>query len=390
MKKTYSNRITTLHESVTVAISSLARELKEQGKDVLSFSAGEPDFNTPEVVKEEAIRSIYDNFTHYTAVAGIPQLLEAICQKLQRENQLHYTPSEILVSCGAKHSLFNVFSALINKDDEVIIPVPYWVTYPELTNYFGGKNVFLQTHADNEFKITAKQLKEAITPNTKLLVLNSPSNPTGSIYSKKELQDIAEVLKDTNIWVLSDEIYERLIYGGEFVSAGSISHDMLERTITLNGLSKSVAMTGWRMGYLATKDATLRKLMVTLQSQSISNINSITQKASIAALDGRAEKSIVSMCEAFKERRDFATQKFSEIMGLSLTIPRGAFYLFINCAKVEPDSQKFCKELLEKELVAVVPGVAFGADGYFRFSFATDLNTIEKGIQRIANFCKSK
>lgn len=389
MEKVYSKKVENLSESITIAISTLARELKEQGKDILSFSAGEPDFDTPKVIKDEAIKAMDSGFTKYTAVAGIPDLLKAISLKLERDNNLKYETNEIVVSSGAKHSLYNVFESLINVGDEVIIPSPYWVTYPELVTYCGGKNVFIQTTQENNFKITKEQLRNAITNKTKILVLTTPSNPTGMVYSKEELEDIADALKDTNIWVISDEIYEKLVYDGKFISTASINSHMLERTITINGLSKSVAMTGWRMGYLATKDKNLRKLIVNLQSQSMSNINSITQKASIAALDGRAETDIENMKIAFKKRRDLACELFSKINGLKVSKPDGAFYLFINCESINKNSMQFCKDLLEREGVAVVPGIGFGMDGYFRFSFATDLDSIKKGIERIYKFCKS-
>ncbi len=385
----YASKVTNLSESITIAISNLARELKAQGRDILSFSAGEPDFDTPQVIKDEAIKAIQNGFTKYTAVAGIPELLQVISEKLLRENNLHYTPQEIVVNSGAKHSLFNVFQALIEKDDEVIIPSPYWVTYPELVTYSGGKNVFIETTQENRFKITPEQLKAAITPKTKILVLTTPSNPTGMLYSKAELERIAEILKNTNIWVISDEIYEKLIYDSTFTSCGSINQDMLERTITINGLSKAVAMTGWRMGYLATKDKKLRQLIINLHSQCVSNITSITQKAAIPALDGRADKDIQKMRQTFKERRDIAYKLFNEIQGLSVDLPDGAFYLFANCKAINSNSMQFSKDLLEKEGVAVVPGIGFGMEGYFRFSFATDLESIQKGIQRIANFCHS-
>ncbi len=387
MQSRYASRVNQLSESITIAISSLARELKAQGKDILSFSAGEPDFDTPRVIKDAAIAAIEQGFTKYTAVAGIPELLEVIAKKLERDNHLKYSTKEILVNSGAKHSLFNVFQALIDSGDEVIIPSPYWVTYPELVTFSGGTNVFIQTTQENHFKITKEQLKKALTSKTKMLVLTTPSNPTGMVYSKEELEGIAEVLKDTNVWVLSDEIYEKLIFDGAFVSPGSINADMLERTITINGLSKSVAMTGWRMGYLASKDQKLCKLINNLQSQSLSNINSITQKASIAALDGRADADIEKMRLAFKERRDFAYDKLNAIRNLNVSKPDGAFYLFVNCSAVSKDSMQFCKDLLEQAQVAVVPGIGFGMDGYFRFSYATDLQSIEKGIQRIADFC---
>lgn len=383
----YSKRVSNLSSSITIAISTLARELKAQGRDILSFSAGEPDFDTPKVIKDAAIKALEDGFTKYTAVAGIPELLDAIREKLLRDNQLSYTNDEIIVNNGAKHSLFNVFQALIDEGDEVIIPSPYWVTYPELVTYSGGKNIFIHTKEENKFKITKEELKAAITPKTKMLVLTTPSNPTGMVYSKEELEGLGEVLKGTNIWVVSDEIYEKLIYEGKFTSTASINADMMERTITINGLSKAVAMTGWRMGYLATKDKKLRSLINNLQSQSISNINSITQKASILGLNGSADEDIEKMRLAFKQRRDIAATKFNAISGLNVIVPDGAFYLFVNCSKIEQDSMKFCKELLEKEGVAVVPGIGFGMEGYFRFSFATDLASIERGIERIANFC---
>ena len=379
MQATYANRVVNLSESITIAISTLARELKAQGKDILSFSAGEPDFDTPQVIKNAAIEAIHSGFTKYTAVAGIPELLSAISEKLKRDNHLEYSTKEIIVSAGAKHSLFNVF----------IIPCPYWVTYPELVTFSNGKNVFIQTTQENNFKITKEQLKAAITPKTKMLVLTTPSNPTGMVYSKAELEGIAEVLKGTNIWVLSDEIYEKLVYDGAFVSAGSVSADMLERTITINGVSKAVAMTGWRMGYLATKDQKLCKLINGFQSQSFSNINSITQKASILGLNGSADKDIETMRLAFKERRDFACEKLNAIKVLKVSKPDGAFYLFVNCSALAQDSMEFCKNMLEKVGVAVIPGIGFGMDGYFRFSFATDLASIKTGIQRIEQFCAS-
>lgn len=386
----YSHRIESLSESMTIAISTLARELQAKGKDVLSFSAGEPDFDTPQAIKEEAIKAIESGFTKYTSVAGIPALLEAIAGKLARENALSYESKEIIVSNGAKHSLFNIFQALIEAGDEVIIPAPYWVSYPELVTYSGGKNVFIETNDESGFKITPAQLKAAITPKTKALVLTSPSNPTGAVYSRAELEALAEVLRDTSVWVISDEMYEKLVYGVEFVSVASISEDMLRRTITVNGLSKSAAMTGWRLGYLACKDKRLIKLMDNLQSQCTSNINSITQKAAIAGFDGRIDAEVERMRQEFERRRDYAVSALNAIPGLSVIKPEGAFYLFINAKNLERDSMKFCKALLEEEGVAVVPGIGFGMEGYFRFSFATSLENIQEGIRRIARFCERR
>lgn len=391
MDAKYAFRAELLSESATIAITSLARELKAQGKDILSFSAGEPDFDTPKAVRDEAVRALNSGFTRYTAVGGIPELLQAISLKLERDNALHYDTNEILVSNGAKHSLFNVFQSLLDDGDEVIIPAPYWVSYPELVKYCGGCNVVLQTDESTNFKITAKQLKEAITQKTKILVLNSPANPTGMVYAKSELQEIADVLKDSNVWVVSDEIYEKLIYDTEFHSIASLNSNMLERTIVVNGLSKAAAMTGWRVGYIACKDKKLLKYINNLQSQCTSNINSITQKASIVALNGYCDADIEEMRLAFKERMESAYKQFSTLPGFSLLKPQGTFYLFVNIsglARFGGDSMMFCKELIEKEGVALVPGSAFGKDGYVRFSFACSLEQIAQGIERIARFTK--
>jgi len=385
-----SDRIQTLSPSLTIAISSLARDLKAQGKDILSFSAGEPDFATPQGIKDAAIQAINEGFTQYTAVPGIPELLEAVATKLQRDNGLTYAPSDIIVSNGAKQSLFNLFQAVLNEGDEVIIPAPYWVTYPELVKYASATPITIDTDEINGFKITAEQLKNAITPKTKMIILTTPSNPTGSVYSKEELEALAEVLKGTDIIVASDEMYEKLVFGIEFVATASISEDMYQRTVTINGLSKSVAMTGWRFGYLATPNKELIAAMNKLQSQSTSNINSITQKAAIPALLGEVDTEIEQMRRAFEGRCDEAVKLFNEIDGLSVLKPQGAFYLFVNIKDISHDSIAFCKELLQATGVAVVPGIGFGSEGYFRFSFATDMTTIREGIRRIEKFVKSK
>ncbi len=386
-----ASRMDKLSPSVTLAITALAGELKAQGKDILSFSAGEPDFDTPQVVKEAAIKALENGQTKYTAIAGITPVKEAIVTKLKRDHGLEYKAEDIIVSNGAKHSLFNVFQALLDEGDEVIIPSPYWVTYPDQVKYSDGVPVFIETDDSTGFKITATQLKNAITPKTKVLVLTTPSNPTGSVYTKEELESIAEVLKGTKIVVLSDEMYEKLMYNGKkFVSVASISEDMYQRTVTINGLSKSVAMTGWRFGYLASPDKELIKAMVKLQGQVTSNINSITQHAAIVALDGYADKDIEMMREQFEERKNYAIKAFNEIKGLSCVEPDGAFYLFVNMKDVSNDSIKFCADLMEQKGVAVVPGLAFGSEGYFRFSFATDLESIKEGIRRIKNFVENK
>ncbi len=382
-----ASRMDRLSESITMAITSLSKRLKAEGKDVLSFSAGEPDFGTPQVIKDAAVKALENNETTYTAVEGTLECREAVCLKLKKDNGLEYDPSEILLGNGAKHSLFNIFQAMISEGDEVIIPAPYWVTYPEQVKYSGGTVVEIITDDASEFKITPAQLKAAITDKTKALVLTTPSNPTGSVYTKEELTALAEVLKGTNITVISDEMYEKLMYDGmEFTAVASVSEDMYNRTITINGLSKSVAMTGWRFGYLATKDKELFKAMKKLQSQSTSNINSITQAAAIVALDGTADKDIESMRVEFEKRRDIACNLINEIDGLSVVKPNGAFYLFVNIKGVSNDSMEFSKGLLEEVGVAVVPGVAFGLEGYFRLSFATSEDIIRDGISRIQKF----
>ena len=385
----FSERIKALSPSITIAISTLARELKAEGRDVLSFSAGEPDFDTPNLIKEAAINAIKQGATKYTAVAGIPELLKAISNKLERDNNLKYDTNQILVSNGAKQSLFNITQALLDKGDEVIIPAPYWVTYPELVKYAGATPVIVDTDERNGFKMTAAELEDAITPNTKMVILTSPSNPTGSVYTKEELERLAKVLEGTDIWVVSDEMYEKLIFGDtKFVSAAAISDDMFQRTITVNGLSKSVAMTGWRMGYLASSNSELVKKMISLQSQSTSNINTITQYASIPALNGEVDEEIEKMRQAFESRANEAVKLFNQIDGISVTRPNGAFYLFVNIRDITNDSMSFCEALLENYGVAVVPGIGFGKDGYFRFSFATDMVTIKEGIRRIEKFVR--
>lgn len=383
-----TDRINTLSESITIAISTLAGELKAQGKDIISFSAGEPDFDTPQVIKDAAIAAINEGFTKYTAVDGIPTLKNAIANKLKRDNGLTYSANQIITNNGAKHSLFNLFAAVVQKGDEVIIPSPYWVTYPELVLYYGGTVIEIETNDDSSFKITPEQLKNALTPKTKMIVLTSPSNPTGSVYTRDELIAIGKVLEGTDIIVASDEMYEKLIYDGEFTSAAAVSDDMYKRTVTINGLSKSVAMTGWRFGYMAAHNTELIQATKKLQSQSTSNINSITQKAAIVGLNGDADADIEMMRKAFKERRDEAVKLFNAIEGLSVFKPDGAFYLFVNIKKISNDSMKFSKDLLEEKGVAVVPGVGFGSEGYFRFSFATDIESIRIGIKRIEDFVK--
>lgn len=383
----FAQRMEKLSPSVTMAITAMARELKAQGKDILSFSAGEPDFDTPEVIKEAAMQAIKDGHTKYTAVEGTVETKKAIINKLKKDHGLDYELDEIIVSNGAKHSLFNLFQCLIEEGDEVIIPAPYWVTYPEQVKFSDGTPVFIETDDSTNFKITAEQLKAAITPNTRILLLNTPSNPTGGVYTKEELLSLGEVLKGTDILVLSDEMYEKIMYDGlDFTAVASVSDDMFQRTVTINGISKAVAMTGWRYGYLATPNKELVKTMIKLQGQVTSNVNSVTLQAAITALDGSADADIEMMRVQFEKRRDIAVEGFNSIKGLSCVVPHGAFYIFVNIKEVNADSIKFAADLLENEGVAIVPGLAFGTEGYFRFSFATDEATIQEGIARIKRF----
>ena len=386
-----ANRMENLSPSVTMAITALARELKAQGKDILSFSAGEPDFDTPEIIKQAAIKAINDGQTKYTAVEGIIATKQAIINKLKKDHNLDYKLDNILISNGAKHSLFNLFQVLVEEGDEVIIPAPYWVTYPEQVKFSDGVPVFIDTDDSTEFKITPEQLKAAITPKTKVLLLNTPSNPTGSVYTKEELIALGKVLEGTDIIVLSDEMYEKIIYNGKkFTAAAEVSEDMFKRTVTINGLSKAVAMTGWRFGYLASPDVKLVKALTKLQGQVTSNINTMTQYAAIPALEGDADADIEMMRAAFEERKNIVVKSFNEIKGLSTIDPDGAFYAFVNIKDVTNDSMKFCADLLEQKGVALVPGLAFGTEGYVRFSFATDLATIQEGIKRIKEFVGNK
>ncbi|MCG3703108.1 pyridoxal phosphate-dependent aminotransferase [Aliarcobacter butzleri] len=382
-----ANRMEQLSPSLTLAITALGRELKAQGKDILSFSAGEPDFDTPQIVKDAAIKAINEGQTKYTAVEGIIKTKQAIINKLKKDHNLDYKLEGIVISNGAKHSLFNLCQVLIENGDEVIIPSPYWVTYPEQVKYSGGVPVFIETDESTNFKITPEQLKKAITPKTKILMLNTPSNPTGSIYSKEELTAIGKVLEGTDIIVFSDEMYEKIIFNGKkFTAAAEVSADMYNRTVTINGLSKAVAMTGWRFGYVATPNVALAKAMTKLQGQVTSNINTMTQYAAIPALEGEADKDIEMMRAEFEKRKDYIVKAINEIEGLSCYEPDGAFYVFINIKKISNDSMKFCADLLEQKGVALVPGLAFGMEGYARFSFATSLEVIKEGVKRIKEF----
>ncbi|AJC86093.1 pyridoxal phosphate-dependent aminotransferase [Campylobacter sp. RM16704] len=385
-----SQRSQNLGESLTLVMTDIAKTLKANGEKVISFSAGEPDFDTPEIIKKAAIEAIEKGCGAYTPVVGIKEVIEAIQYKFKNDNNLEYKASEIITNVGAKHSLFMAIECLVEEGDEVIIPSPYWVSYPEMVKFAGGTPVFIEGKAKNGFKITPDQLKQAITPKTKVFMFNSPSNPTGAIYSKEEITALARVLEGTKIVVLSDEIYEKLVYDGEFCAFAQVSEDALNKTVSINGLSKCGAMPGWRFGYMASKMSEFNNAVKKLQGQSTSNICSIIQHAALPALLGKADGDIEMMRQAFLKRRELACEILAKSDKLKLEqIPQGAFYLFISCKEVDSDSMRFCKRLLEEQKVALVPGVGFGMEGYFRLSYATNEKDIIEGCEKIVEFVKN-
>ncbi|MBL7069949.1 MAG: pyridoxal phosphate-dependent aminotransferase [Candidatus Omnitrophica bacterium] len=382
-----AERLEKVSASVTLAITSGAKKLKAEGVDVISLAAGEPDFDTPDYIKQAAIEAINNGFTKYTPTTGIPELKKAISEKFRRDNSLKYEPNQIVVSCGAKHSIYNALQVLVDKDDEVLMPSPYWVSYPEMVNLCQGVSRFIKTNIESGFKIEVSDLQRHISSKTKVLIINSPSNPTGSVYSGDELRSIAEVCAKRKIFVISDEIYEKLIYQGQkATSIASLKDDIYNLTITVSGLSKSYAMTGWRIGYLgAPQDVS--DAISKLQSHSTSCPSSISQKAATAALGGGGDF-IEKMVVEFEKRRDFAAGKLDRIPKISYTKPAGAFYIFCNISKSGLDSVNFATRLLEEASVAVVPGVAFGDDNYIRISFATSIEELGKGLDRMASWLK--
>ena len=389
-----SNSLKRIKPSPTIAVTQKARELRAAGKDVIGLGAGEPDFDTPDNVKRAAIKAIKDGDTKYTAVDGTPALKKAIINKFKRENNLTYAADQITVGTGGKQVLYNAFMATLNKGDEVIIPAPFWVSYPDMVLLAGGKPKIVKCSEADGFKLTPKSLKKAITKNTKWLILNSPSNPTGAGYTKKEINDLAKVLiKHKNVHILSDDIYEHISYDNfKFYTIAQVSK-LKDRTLTMNGVSKSYAMTGWRIGYAAgPKD--IIKAIGKIQSQSTSNPSSISQAAAVEALNGN-QSFIKKRSKAFKERRNFVVKSLNAINGLSCLTPNGAFYVFPSCKgllnkktglKTDTD---FVQKLLEKSNVAVVQGSAFGLDGYFRISYATSMQNLKKAMERIRSFCES-
>ncbi len=392
----YSRKAKNINPSITLAITAKAKALKAEGVDVVSFGAGEPDFNTPKNIIDAAIRAMEEGKTKYTPTAGIIELREAICNKLEKDNNLKYNPNQIIVSTGAKQCLADVFMAILNPGDEVIVPTPYWVSYPELIKLADGTPVFVEANEKAGYKYTIEDLEKVVTDKTKALVLNSPNNPTGTIYQKEELEVIAEFAKKHDILIISDEMYEKLIYDGEkHISIASLSQDAYERTVVINGVSKAYAMTGWRIGYAAAKEEII-KLMVSVQSHVTSNPNSIAQYASVEALNGPTDE-LVKMIVEFDNRRKFMVKRIGEMEGLDIIYPKGAFYLMINVSSVYGkaingktinSSLDFSAELLEEEKVAVIPGAAFGLDKFIRLSYATAQKDIEEGLNRIENFIK--
>ncbi|WP_404457952.1 pyridoxal phosphate-dependent aminotransferase [Sutcliffiella horikoshii] len=385
-----AKRVSTLTPSTTLEITAKAKELKDAGHDVIGLGAGEPDFNTPAHIMDAAKEAMDKGFTKYTPSGGLPALKKEIINKLERDQELTYKPSEVIVCIGAKHALYTLFQVILDEGDEVIIPTPYWVSYPEQVKLAEGVPVYVEGKEENQFKITAEQLKATITPKTKAVVLNSPSNPTGMVYTKEELEELGKVCLEHNILIVSDEIYEKLLYdGNKHVSIAQLSPELKEQTVIINGVSKSHSMTGWRIGY-AVGNQTIISAMTNLASHSTSNPTSISQYATIAAYQG-PQDDVEVMRQAFEERLNIIFEKLNQIPGFHCLKPQGAFYLFpkaIEAAKMAGfnDVDSFVKALLEEEKVALVPGSGFGADDYVRLSYATSLDLLESAVERIANY----
>lgn len=383
-----SDRASLLTPSLTLAIDSKAKAMKAEGIDVCSFGAGEPDFDTPEHIKAAAMASLEAGFTKYTPSSGTPELRSAISEKFLRDNNLDYKPQQIIVSNGAKHSCFNAILAVCGPGDEVIIPAPYWLSYPEMVRLAGAEPVFVQTTEENGWKMTPEEFENAMTPRTKMVIINTPGNPTGSVYTRAELQKLAEVAIEEEIVILSDEIYEKLTYdGAEHVSIASLSPEAYDLTITINGLSKAYAMTGWRLGYLGAPDPIARAID-SIQSHSTSNPCSFAQKGGLAALKGD-QQPVVDMREEFDMRRQYMFERISAVPNVTAVKPLGAFYVLANIGRLQLTSQNFADRLLSKANVAVVPGIAFGDDRTIRFSYATSLDVIKKGLDRFEQFCQT-
>jgi aspartate aminotransferase len=380
-----ASRVNQVTPSLTLAIDSLAKEMKKNGEDVCSFSAGEPDFDTPTHIKAAAKKALDEGKTRYGPAAGEAGLRKAIAEKLLQDNQLAYNADNVIVTNGGKQSLYNLIMALIEAGDEVIIPAPYWLSYPEMVTLAGGTSVIVNTSLENQYKITPEQLEAAITPKTKLFVLNSPSNPTGIVYTPEEIAALAKIVVEKDILVVSDEIYEKILYDGAIHrSIASFGPEIFQRSIISNGFAKAFSMTGWRVGYIAGP-VEIVKAMTKIQSHSTSNVCTFAQYGAIAALTS-SQDCIEEMVKAFSERRQYILERVRAIPGLDCPTPNGAFYVFIDISQTGLKSGDFCQKLLESQKVAAIPGIAFGADDCIRLSYATDLKTIEKGLDRLAQF----
>ena len=383
-----SQRAASLAPSLTLAIDSKAKQMKAEGMDVVGFGAGEPDFDTPDHIKMAAIKGLADGFTKYTPSSGIPELRQAVADKFKRENGLSYKPSQVIISCGGKHSCFNVIIATCQEGDEVIIPAPYWLSYPEMVKLAGATPVVLTTSDRTEFKVTPDQLRGAITARTRLFILNSPSNPTGSVYTPAEIKALGDICVGKGVLIMSDEIYEHLLYdGAKHQSVASFSPAHYDHTIVVHGFAKAWSMTGWRLGFLAAPEP-IAKAIDAVQSHSTSNPTSFAQKGGVAALTG-SQAHLPTWLAEYDRRRKFAWEKFNAMPGVSCVNSQGAFYLFPNISKLGLKSADFCARLLEQEKVAAVPGIAFGADDYIRISYATGMANIEKGMARIDRFVRA-
>ncbi|MBV8969464.1 MAG: pyridoxal phosphate-dependent aminotransferase [Verrucomicrobia bacterium] len=383
-----SSRATSLTPSLSLSVDSKAKAMKAEGVDVCSFGAGEPDFDTPEHIKAAAMAALETGFTKYTPSSGIPELRQAIADKLQAENGLSYRPSQIIVTVGAKHACYNAILATCQPGDEVIIPSPYWLSYPEMVRLAGADPVFVATTESNEWKITPSEFENAMTPRTKMIILNSPGNPSGAVYTREELEAIGAVAAEEEILILADEIYEKLIYDdNHHVSIASLSDDLYNLTITVNGFSKSYAMTGWRLGYLAAPEP-VAKAVHSTQSHVTSTPCSFAQKGAYAALKGD-QQTISDMREEFDLRRNYMMERLGQIPNVSFVRPGGAFYILVDISKLGLSSQNFADRLLSKASVAVIPGIAFGNDKTIRLSYATGMDVIKKGMDRLADFCRT-
>jgi aspartate aminotransferase len=383
-----STRAAQLTPSLTLSIDSKAKAMKAEGIDVCGFGAGEPDFDTPEHIKAATIAALEAGFTKYTPSSGIPELRQAIADKLQADNQLNYRASQVVVSNGAKHSCYNAILATCQPGDEVVIPAPYWVSYPDMVKLAGAEAVIVPTSERNSWKMRAEDFENAMTPRTKMLILNTPGNPSGSVYTREELQAIVDVASEEDIYILSDEIYEKLVYDGiEHVSVASLSKEAYDLTITINGFSKAYAMTGWRLGYLAASEA-VAKAVDSIQSHSTSNPNSFAQRGALAALKGD-QQPLQDMHDEFDMRRNYMYDRISKIPNITAVKPQGAFYVLVNISQLGLTSQNFADRLLSKANVAVVPGAAFGDDRTVRLSYATSIDVIKKGLGRFQDFCRT-